>query len=212
MFIYKFRALANNDDLERGRNILITGRFWCSPYWELNDPMEGVYETSSDLNSINRIFDSKNKIKICSFSGSKGFKRARMWGYYANGFRGYVLKVIIKKEQIEKIKYVKILSNFDNISLDEIANKILTTKLSHWKTEDEYRFLTEIHGNEHKVGKIVGIYFGKPYANTINYSDIEGKEKLQEYDRMKLKLISVANAKNIPVYDVLMNGNKIFKK
>jgi|GEM_PF-5983772 hypothetical protein len=46
MKLYKFRPLGSCLDLERAQEILAQGKFWCSPFWELNDPMEGVYRYS----------------------------------------------------------------------------------------------------------------------------------------------------------------------
>ena len=45
MKVYKFRKLTNESDLDRLKGILETGNFWCSNFWDLNDPMEGVFST-----------------------------------------------------------------------------------------------------------------------------------------------------------------------
>ena len=53
MKLYKFRPLANCDDLKRIKQIVEEKKFWCSRLWDLNDPMEGVYHNSArDINYI----------------------------------------------------------------------------------------------------------------------------------------------------------------
>lgn len=43
MKIYKFRPLTEELDYWRLKNILETKKFWCSNFWELNDPMEEIF-------------------------------------------------------------------------------------------------------------------------------------------------------------------------
>ncbi|MGP8329849.1 MAG: hypothetical protein ACT6FF_05985 [Methanosarcinaceae archaeon] len=63
--LIKFRPLANLDDLKRAKQIIENGKFWCSKLWNLNDPMEGVYETSCEFKHIiDDIFKEKNKVTI----------------------------------------------------------------------------------------------------------------------------------------------------
>ena len=45
MKLYKFRPLGSCLDLERAGDSC-PGQILCSPFWELNDPMEGVYRYS----------------------------------------------------------------------------------------------------------------------------------------------------------------------
>ena len=45
--LYKFRTLGSNDDLKRIKDIIENGEFWCSKFYEMNDPMEGVYYSNN---------------------------------------------------------------------------------------------------------------------------------------------------------------------
>lgn len=56
------------------RKILETGEFWCSRFWELNDPMEGVYLFDDGMLTSESIFSEKSSHALCSFSGKRAFK------------------------------------------------------------------------------------------------------------------------------------------
>lgn len=142
--LYKFRPLSNNRDFKRLKSILKTGKFWCSKFSELNDPMEGAF-TALNASNVSEIIDSiyneKERYKICSFSNEEAFSDPVMWGYYANGFRGVVIEIEVCSTEVKQIEYVDEISSFEVLNPDMKVKKILTTKLSPWKHECEYRFL-----------------------------------------------------------------------
>ena len=109
MILYKFRSLSSALDLDRAKQILETGHFWCSKFSELNDPMEGAFTILSDAvisDEFKSVYKEKSRYKICSFSGQRGFENPAMWGYYANGFRGICIRVEVEDEsKIAEIKY-----------------------------------------------------------------------------------------------------------
>jgi hypothetical protein len=200
--LYKFRPLANDTDFDRAKAILETKHFWCSQFTELNDPMEGVFYIRKENDHITYI--RKNEYRLCSFSGSEAFKNPAMWGYYANGFKGVAIEIEVDKSNVKKIGYVKNSTN-DN----EIEN-ILTSKLTPWEHEAEYRFLKESENNFHKIGEITGVYFGNPYGNVVNRGEIETKSKsLSKYKELKEELIKVAEGNGIKVCHVKIEGCKV---
>lgn len=210
MKLYKFRSLSNEDEFKRVKKILESGEFWCSSFWELNDPMEGVYLTSRGVHFIDKIYKSKSKYKICSFSGKKGFNEPTLWGYYANGFKGVAIEIEIPVVKINKINYGSELPDFsDNHDSDETAKMILTSKLKSWEKEDEYRFLSVGKDNFHEIGKITSIYFGNPYANTINRNVTYEKDIIMNYLTKKDKLAEVAEKHKIPLHNVHIKTNEI---
>lgn len=116
MKLYKFRPLANQTDFDRAKAILETGCFWCSKFFDLNDPMEGVYK------GIKNYFAEKDRYKICSFSGKKAFRDPVMWAYYANGFKGMAIETAICNEtKVKAMEYIKVQPTEDK-SIDEILN------------------------------------------------------------------------------------------
>ncbi len=213
MKLYKFRALANDRDLERLKGILKTGEFWCSKFSELNDPMEGVYTVLNGHNvsgAIDLIYNEKEKYKICSFSGEEAFSNPPMWGYYANGFKGMAIEIEIDEHDVEPIGYVDDILHLLKVDSDVEIKKILTSKLKFWKHEAEYRFLKESENNFHKIGEITGVYFGDPYGDVENRQEIEKESgSLSEYKKLKGELIKFAKCKGIKVCHVKIEGCKV---
>ncbi|MDN5048577.1 hypothetical protein [Aliarcobacter butzleri] len=182
MKLYKFRQLTSSKDLERIIEILKTNQFHCAKFFEMNDPMEGVY-ISRDLSKVKKIFDEKNMRRICSFSSEKGFKNNAMWGYYTNGFKGVSIEIEVEENKVKEVLYKSRIPKTSNVEI------ILTTKLKDWKHEAEYRFITENNENKCKVGEITKVYFGSPYENLINTDDIIPKsEQILNYNKYREKL------------------------
>ena len=143
MKFYKFRKLTSELDYYRLKEIIENNEFWCSNFWELNDPMEGVFKIDSKLaEKISEIYEEKGQYKICSFSGKKAFENPIMWGYYADGFKGVAIEIDLSEEKLKKIKYSDSAMEFDSSSvLDDNVEKILLNKNTAWEHEDEYRYL-----------------------------------------------------------------------
>ena len=178
--LYKFKSLNSEFDLGRIKDIIKKG-FWCSKFLEFNDMNEGVYIG-------NHIpFNEKENYKICSFSARKALYSELVWGHYANGGKGVAIEIQVDNEKKYDIYTVTYTDNFqENLNI----KKILTTKSTSWKYEDEYRLLTTKQGNEHSIGKITKIYIGTPYKSLQNYekdikiklcSFINNVEKLKEF-------------------------------
>ena len=211
MKIYRFRKLTSEIDHCRLREILETGKFWCSSFWELNDPMEGVFsyygENDEIIKSgIDAIYSLKNKYKICSFSGVKGFENPIMWGYYAGGFKGVAVEVEVREDEVKKVRYKKNIADIfsgDNYDTVSIVKEIFTRKLEMWEHENEYRFLEDSENNNyHKIGEITAVYFGNQYGNLSNTVDIQKNKKLAEYNEFKKRMANIARGKNIHCYNV----------
>ncbi|MBN1364389.1 MAG: hypothetical protein JW976_06255 [Syntrophaceae bacterium] len=215
MKLYKFRALTNEQDLERLKGILETGKFWCSTFSELNDPMEGVYHfldyTQEESELVDLIYKTKQSYKICSFSAEGAFSDPLMWGYYANGFRGVAIEIEINSDEVNEINYMKKIPSFAGLNPQEEAKKILTTKLSPWTHECEFRFLRQSKENKIKIGTITALYYGEPYGNTDNVRDIvENSHILREYQEIKKEILKFSNKFN--VRPVKIEKCKVIKK
>lgn len=175
------------------KEIFDTNEFRCSRFFELNDPMEGVFYASGIASearrTIDRVYRLKQSYRICSFSSIGGFRRPQMWGYYAGGFYGLAIEIDVPREQVRGIDYVKDLSKVQ-WSTDNIEN-ILRTKLTCWKHESEFRYLNILQRDTAEIGRITAVYFGNPYANTSNYQTIRSNSpKLKEYIARRDELIS----------------------
>ena len=196
--LYKFRPLGDELSLCRAKRILETGEFWCSRFWELNDPMEGVFSVNiGNQEVIRQILLRKKKFVICSFSGQEAFSNPVMWGYYANGFKGIAIEIEVSADEVQKIKnmtYADYVAEWSKTDGSDRVTEILTTKLCSWKHEHEYRFLddSETPGQRRQIGKITGVYFGDPYGTIANRGDIikESKE-LRDFDSFRSELESL---------------------
>ncbi len=210
--LYKFRPLANEEDYKRLKGILEAGEFWCSTFTELNDPMEGVYRFlnySEEISGL--IYREKESYKICSFCNEQAFPNPLMWGYYANGFRGVAIEIKVSSDKVKKIKYVSNIHSFTGKNPTKEAEKILTTKLSPWKHECEYRFLEKSENNKSKIGKITALYFGDPYERTRNRTDIiENNVAVRKYIALKNKILEIT--KELGVHSVKIENRKVIKK
>jgi hypothetical protein len=187
MKLYKFRSLASCCDHKRAREILETGKFWCSRFWELNDPMEGIYWFNKGTLTdkfIQNVYTEKSNHVICSFSGEEAFEKPIMWGYYANGFKGIAIEIEVGCGQasIEPVTYAhKVAKITDRDETTASVKRILTTKLSCWQHENEYRYLQESDCNLHPIGTITAVYFGNPYKTTVNAKDAQKRPCVKDY-------------------------------
>lgn len=198
MKLYRFRKLTTCEELHRIVEILKTGEFWCAKFSEMNDPMEGVYY-ATERDKIDELYNKKNNIKICSFSGEKAFGNPAMWGYYAGGFRGIAIEIEVDESHVKPVRYVL------ETPLTSDIDTILTTKLKAWECENEYRFIEEVAQNKNRIGVITKVYFGNPYGKLSNTSDIlEDNSDLQKYRKLKEELEDFLKEKNISYTDVVV--------
>ena len=199
--LYKFRSLGDCISAMRTKEIIDTGKFWCSPLWEQNDSMEGVY---SYWKTTEGIFSEKNNYRICSFSGRRALKDPKMWGYYANGFKGLAIEIEVElpSSELFPISYCDTLTIANDSSPDTVK-KIITSKLKHWKSEKEYRFIRKGKSGYAEIGTITGVYFGDPYRCVKNIDQIvENSPKIQKYLNIRDELIRTAVTKEYPCFDV----------
>ncbi|GEM_PF-3846766 len=144
---------------------------------------------------------------ICSFSGKRGFRKPALWGYYANGFKGIAIEIEVRDAEVRKVKYVDDVTRvMDSDSRDDVVDRILTTKLSCWRHEGEYRYLTKDDRGYHAIGEITGLYFGNPYGNVGNSSDVQRHESIRKYVCRSRLLRKIARKKRIPCKDVHIEG------
>ena len=216
MKLYKFRSLAGNTNCKNKSksdyckviDIIKTGKFWCSNFWELNDPMEGLFYANP--NSIKEISKEKEEYKICSFSGINGFKNPLLWGYYANGFKGVVIEIEIEDDykKIYRVEYFSKISSMLNSGNN--VEKILTRKLDTWKHEDEFRFVVRDNSNAQTIGIIKNVFFGAPYSDLTNSNTLEEKDIIKDYKNKKKKLIKLLEKEKIRHQDVKIYDNGIY--
>jgi hypothetical protein len=189
--------------------------FWCSHFWELNDPMEGVYWFSEGTvtdDFIRKLYGEKAAHVLCSFSDKRAFKNPILWGYYANGFKGIAIEIEVDRARpnrdcdqsnIEKVKYEREIAHISNgDQTDEAVKRILMTKLYRWRHECEYRYLCRGTRGLHRIGEITAVYFGAPYQTTVNFPNIADHQQITEYAERAQILEQTAQQLPIPCYQV----------
>lgn len=213
MKIYKFRSLIDCTSLERVLDTLDTGKFWCSRFWELNDPMEGIYSirAAPDYRTlIERISEKKYKKMICSFSGEEAKTNPLMWGYYCNGFKGIALEIEVLDRVKEFAKNMDYCNDLVEFNGDISVDTILRRKLSCWKHEQEVRFLFASEERMHCIGEIVSVIIGRPYQNALKHPDKDGRHAaVNDYERRVRAVINVAEKKGISIKEAKFIRGKI---
>lgn len=212
MKVYKFRSLGDCKSLERIEQILTAREFRCSRFWELNDPMEGIYRLNWTSNSsdIESLFKHKASHLICSFSDGEALRSPLMWGYYANGFKGVAIEVEVGETQLKQVQYFPCLFSPEaGADAEESARKILCRKLEPWKHEREWRFLcAENRDRCQQIGRITGVVIGYPYPRSNDHPDFDDRwKKVEEYDCRVKRLIETAREQKIVVQKAhMVNG------
>ncbi len=150
MKLYKYRSL---QEFNFVTDILREQRFHTSSFFDLNDPMEGLFEypRGTKQKYIEAIVEGKRKLRICSFS--KDRKNILLWAHYADGFKGICIEVDLREPQLEDMEGYEIVTveyssqrvSFSNNArhiVDEMPRIILSKKSSVWKYEKEIRTLS----------------------------------------------------------------------
>ena len=151
--LYKFRSPANP---EFTTDILKNNRLFCADFRELNDPMEGTYDTlvsgphATHRAQVEEIYNGKIRSRVCSLS--RTYKHHAMWAYYAGDYSGLAIEIDLPDGAATPIDYAsgsRIQKWGDGDNAYQIAQRILTTKHAHWAHEQEVRILYD--GNHYKL-------------------------------------------------------------
>jgi len=136
--LYKYRSIK---DFKFFVDIILNQRLFASPYFKLNDPMEGQYlynkgELSSSL--VSAIRGEKEKFRICSLYREP--EHPLMWAHYTDGHHGVVIGVDVDKLKydVRPVLYTGLPHIQDYVSSDT-AKDILCHKNTVWEYEEEER-------------------------------------------------------------------------
>lgn len=146
---FKYMSLS---DLKRFLQILTYRELYAAKYNELNDPMEGFFNYSKQIDLATRkaMYDKRAKTYICSLSKQKDI--GIMWSHYANEHRGCCieLEVTSKWKKIE----VEYLDKMPDLNTDTQIDKILKCKSKQWEYEQEVRFIKTVENEVAKRPKL----------------------------------------------------------
>jgi len=175
--LYRYRSLARFD---QELDAIKEGYLYCSPYKNLNDPMEGLFSSSQVLRKSedyreirSAIIDNNSQIGMCSFS--EVYDHELMWAHYADQFRGIcvayslsrLLKNLAKEVNFVRMYYNEIVPmvRLNHQSPDHIAKMILSYKNYSWLYEREWRMFAPI--GKARYGKkscVTSLYLGSRVA------------------------------------------------
>lgn len=99
--LYKYRSLSK---IERILEIIIDRKLYGALYTEMNDPMEGYFQYSPDVDRylVRYIMDSKNKRYICSLSRKSDI--GLMWTHYADENKGCCIEVEVTSTSWKRLE------------------------------------------------------------------------------------------------------------
>ena len=122
-------------------DILKHHKLYAATFKKLNDPMEGAFTSSPNIqNNLKQVIkDEKQKTLICSLSLKKDLPL--LWAYYADGFKGVCIEFEIDNKTLDgcKIKYKKNIPRINvNDPVDIQVRKLLSRK--YWKKGSGYQY------------------------------------------------------------------------
>jgi hypothetical protein len=174
----------------------------------MNDPMEGIFRSSTLLKSaanyreaISKIQDKKSGIGVACFSET--YENMLMWAHYAGNFTGLcfgystngLLKGLPNGTVLVRLAYLDQPPRLSTSHVNDLAGtarRILSQKQYNWSYEREWRVLAgigELNYGKHQA--LREIYFGTRMPK----------------DAREL-FISIVRGTNIQVYDMELSGYK----
>lgn len=219
MILYKYRSLEN---FEHVLDIILNQRLHCSTYPELNDPFEGIFETTIHpvypglkkhvlapaqkrrvYNKVEELFGGEtDKIKICSLSSD--LSDVRLWSYYADGHKGIVFelgfsglgKKLYEVHYSEKLPWDLSPEWVNEYGCVTRPHDVLSRKTNHWAFESEYRIIEE-----------------SKHLEEGKYFDVKGRIKAiylgtrtsNKYRELLKKLVQG----KIPIWTTKINNEKV---
>lgn len=146
MLLYKFRSL---DPFDRTADILCNNRLHAAPFYDLNDPMEGLFDSDPETKReyLEQVREGKQRLRITALS--KNFSNLLLWAHYADGFKGICIELDVQESpafQVQEVVYSPfsvIFGNSDHHQIDHVVRSILRTKNEVWEYEEEMRILSE---------------------------------------------------------------------
>lgn len=180
MKLYKYKSLRN---FEHVADIICHKRFYTSLYYDLNDPMEGLFNCHPETKQeyLSKIKEDKKRLRICSFSEDP--LNILLWAHYADSFKGVCIEIEMDENlcfddfEVKKVTYDPNRILFRNESsrlIDELPEMILSQKAKEWDYEREVRLLSSQEYIQCGIGiKITSILLGVSIQNILRETIIK---------------------------------------
>lgn len=150
--VYKFRPLSSEKDWERLRQIISQCVLYMGPAAWLNDPTEGRVELRGTPDSVERFYQTIEKLRrdACVLSFSEALTEPLMWAHYAQGFQGIALEFDTTlcdwMSELYPVEYRDSVPIIDTDGVgetdlgDSLIDAVLLTKSGGWFYERELRY------------------------------------------------------------------------
>lgn len=185
---FKYRSLK---DFKRFLQILIYRELYGSKFNELNDPMEGYFNYSDQIDIETRKAMLKKRANTYICSVSKKSNIGIMWSHYADEHKGCCIEFEVtskwKKIEVEYLDEMPILDA--NTQIEDI----LKCKSKQWEYEEEIRFIKPVEKEDARRPKlkikIKRILLGtRVDRNTVSFINALVKKLYQDkVDVVKIK-------------------------
>jgi hypothetical protein len=148
MILYKYKAPT---PFEHIADILLEQRLYCALYFSLNDPFEGVFLESMEMNGrrISMPTTPEDLInpedgfetRVCSLSSDGS--SSLLWSLYAQRLEGICFEVDCANldPAPQQVVYTREISRFDQPGFGPNVTYALSHKSKEWQFESEYRLI-----------------------------------------------------------------------
>jgi hypothetical protein len=148
MTLYKYKSPT---PFEHVADILISERLYCSPYDRMNDPFEGVFLESiemdgrqfSMLTTPDDLIDPEDALqaRVCSLSSDRS--SALLWSLYAQRLEGVCLEIDCTglESTPHEVLYPPDIPRFAKPGFAPSMHYALSHKREEWYFEQEYRII-----------------------------------------------------------------------
>lgn len=148
MTLYKYKRPT---PFEHIADILIKERLYCCPYYDMNDPFEGIFIESikmgespiSMLTTPDDLIAPENDVqaRVCSLSSDRS--SALLWSLYAQRLEGICLEIDCTdlESTPHKVLYPPDIPRFAKPGFAPSPTYALSHKREEWRFEQEYRII-----------------------------------------------------------------------
>ena len=150
MILYKYKQPT---PFEHIADILINERLYCAPWYCMNDPLEGVFIESIQMDGARVSLlttpddlmapEDDREARVCSLSSDGS--STLLWSFYAQRLEGVCLEIECSdiEPALRRVTYPPGIPRFAKPGFAPSVNYALSHKKEEWHFEQEYRIITE---------------------------------------------------------------------
>jgi hypothetical protein len=173
MLLYKYKPPS---PFEHVADILINERLYCCPYYHMNDPFEGVFLESIEMDGSRfSVLSTPDDLvapedyvvpRVCSLSSNGS--SVLLWSFYAQRLEGVCFEIDCTglEPSPHEVEYPPEIPRFAEPNFAPSMVYALSHKREEWRFEQEYRLIAM---NEHVLvqGRVRRVMLGPRCNETI---------------------------------------------